>query len=306
MAVTWKKLAFAADVAQLATDNAFTADQTIASGKFLTALTDGNTGGLRAGSGSDVLLYRGAANQWRTPDAILSDTTISATGEMYPGGDAAGIVRRDIYGMAKTVGTVTEDFNPTSLGANWSWAGAPFITPDGGAAGLWGRPSAISISHNSGAAFRAFLYRNTGATLTAMQMARFCMITNTTGQYIGLRIDDGTDNNYSEVALRYVAANSYDIIITKRSGGGAVTTTVQFVLGPLPMWVILDAYPVITTQWTNWTAWGDFAIDSFGIFALTSGVMAAAAWTPTRIGITFNAAVGSGNWQAGVCDWWDQ
>ncbi len=53
-----------------------TGDVTLASGKFLTALTDGSTGGLRAGSGSDVLWYRGAANTWRTPDSVLVDTQL--------------------------------------------------------------------------------------------------------------------------------------------------------------------------------------------------------------------------------------
>jgi len=42
-------------VALLGAANALTNDNTIASGKFLTALTDGNTGGLRAGALSDVL-----------------------------------------------------------------------------------------------------------------------------------------------------------------------------------------------------------------------------------------------------------
>lgn len=60
-------------VALLGTANAFTDSNTIASGKFLTALTDGSTGGLRAGSGSDVLWYRSGADMWRTPDGLTVD-----------------------------------------------------------------------------------------------------------------------------------------------------------------------------------------------------------------------------------------
>lgn len=63
-------------VAMLNAANAFTDSNTIASGKFLTCLTDGNTGGLRAGSGSDVLWYRGAADKWQTPDSVTIDGSL--------------------------------------------------------------------------------------------------------------------------------------------------------------------------------------------------------------------------------------
>lgn len=60
--------------------NAFTNDNTIASGKFLTALTDGATGGLRAGAGSDVVWYRTAADTWRTPDSVTIDGVLTVAG----------------------------------------------------------------------------------------------------------------------------------------------------------------------------------------------------------------------------------
>lgn len=43
---------------------------------FYDALTDGSGGGYRAGSGSDVLWYRGAADTWRTPDSIQIDAYV--------------------------------------------------------------------------------------------------------------------------------------------------------------------------------------------------------------------------------------
>lgn len=67
----------AGTVALLNVANAFANNNTVASGKFLTALTDGSTGGLRAGASSDVLLYRGAANTWQTPDNLTSDALIT-------------------------------------------------------------------------------------------------------------------------------------------------------------------------------------------------------------------------------------
>lgn len=59
--------------ALLGTANVFTESNTIASGKFLTCLTDGSGGGFKAGSAGDVLLYRFAADTWRTPDSLIVD-----------------------------------------------------------------------------------------------------------------------------------------------------------------------------------------------------------------------------------------
>ena len=79
--------------ALLGTANVFTEGNTIASGKFLTALTDGNTGGLRAGSGSDVLFYRGGADAWRTPDSMTIDIGLNV-------GTASGAVAGEVRSSA--------------------------------------------------------------------------------------------------------------------------------------------------------------------------------------------------------------
>jgi hypothetical protein len=89
-------------VALLEAPNAFTNDNTIASGKFLTALTDGNTGGLRAGSGSDVLWYRGAADTWRTPDSLTVDVGLNVG---TASGATAGQIRASAAAMLSGVTT---------------------------------------------------------------------------------------------------------------------------------------------------------------------------------------------------------
>jgi hypothetical protein len=50
---------------------------TIPTAKFYNALTDGITGGYKAGSAGDVLLYRSAADAWRTPDSFTIDTGLN-------------------------------------------------------------------------------------------------------------------------------------------------------------------------------------------------------------------------------------
>jgi len=64
-------------VALLNAANAFTNNNTLSNGMFLTCLTDGSGGGLRAGSGSDVLWYRGGADYWQTPDSVTIDARLS-------------------------------------------------------------------------------------------------------------------------------------------------------------------------------------------------------------------------------------
>lgn len=73
--------------ARFATGGVFTISTsvTLSSGNFITALTDGNTGGLRAGASSDVLWYRSAADTWRTPDALVVDVTVTVGSSVITG-----------------------------------------------------------------------------------------------------------------------------------------------------------------------------------------------------------------------------
>jgi hypothetical protein len=153
--------------ALLESANAFTADNTIANGKFLTALTDGGTGGLRAGASSDVLLYRGAADMWRTPDSLIVDNKVSiGTTEQYAtlnlrndnnGGEGAQLfIQNDgIYDGSATAiymgrggGALTANFRIKQIGY-------PF--------GIWG--SDLSFDERTGASdwiSRLFIQRTYG------------------------------------------------------------------------------------------------------------------------------------------------
>jgi len=55
----------------------FNAGASATSGQFIDALTDGSTGGLRAGASLDVLLYRSATDTWRTPDSLIVNGNLS-------------------------------------------------------------------------------------------------------------------------------------------------------------------------------------------------------------------------------------
>lgn len=89
---------WAATITHAAGTPVFSFDHSItaAASTFITALTDGSGGGLRAGTGSDVLWYRGGANLWQTPDSVAIDAglnvgtaTGAGTGEIKTSGSVA-------------------------------------------------------------------------------------------------------------------------------------------------------------------------------------------------------------------------
>ncbi len=189
--------------------------------------------------------------------------------------------------------SVLDDFElGLNAAAGMSWAGAPFVIPTLAYGGYL--KASFGTTPN-----RAFLYRGlTGGNALA---ARVAIVTNNAGHYHGLRYDDGTDNNYIEFALRYNAGNSFDVIKNVRTGGGAITTTSLITPGTLPLWYVLTLQP-IGTQWTSWAGQGVFYINSPGGF-IFSGIGAALAWTPTRVGLIFQS--GNASWQVSFVDWYD-
>lgn len=214
--------------------------------------------------------------------------------DIYSHADEAGLAVRTIYGMEGGISQAEDDFDGSSLDAGWSWAGSPFVTPTTN----FSNPSILMITFGT-VNNRAFMYRTNN--LSANHKIRVCLTAATNGFYIGHRWDDGTDNNYVEAALRLVTLTSWDIIIKKRAGGGAVTTTSQFTITQ-PNWVSIMARP-FGTLYSNWNSDCLALIDAPGAFICQNGYMAGATWTPTRRGLIFNSPAGAQTWEAGFIDW---
>lgn len=111
---------------------------------------------------------------------------------------------------------------------------------------------------------------------------------------IGIRLDDGSDDNYAELILDPQDDGTYIVDFRYRAGGGAVTD----VAGP--------QYPctqmvVVYLCWVNATpaVYGYTLLesgDTVNVSGFNTGVLA---WTPARVGIKLQ--VNAGNYAH--CDW---
>jgi hypothetical protein len=197
---------------------------------------------------------------------------------------------------------VTDHFRyvAATLTDYWAWAGAPFAAP----AAVTLEDSLLKV--NMPVAGRAFLVYDIAAVPTGCKLASVALWANTVGVACGLRIDDGTDNNYAEVVLRVSAVNPTQWAVQRRSrvGGGAVTTNNGDAM-TIPTAMVLHMH-------LSGTKWSDWGIDSylhtpFGITGTMYKETAArsATWTPTRCGLVFDNLADQSVDCNGIVDWVD-
>lgn len=197
-------------------------------------------------------------------------------------------------------GAITDHFRGSALLAGWAWAAAPFVTP-----------TTVTISRSVlrasfAAPNRAFLYQGTVATSGVM--AAVGLWSPTQNFACGLRMDDGTDDNYAEVVLRVSQASptQWAVQARYRAGGGVVTTAGGDAISEP------DFYRLrMGITGTPWTAWGFYPLlngptaNMIMWKPITDLAAGGAAWTPTRVGLVFDDLVGSlAPYQAYV-DWCD-
>lgn len=138
-------------------------------------------------------------------------------------------------------------FDDSSLPAGHSWAGAPFVTPS--TVDLTSYPSVMFLQNTTGA--RSFLYTTTIPTNTSYLNCFINYVPNGKYGFVGVRYDDGTDNNYVELGLLSVVA-TWKHRIYYRTGGGSVNTLDGSNDITLPF-----AITHRTVQWgTKWSSWG--------------------------------------------------
>lgn len=164
-----------------------------------------------------------AAGGMTTPALNVGSASGATTGQvrssadMFPDGALWGVMDR----ISDVGVTSMEHFRTTIAPAGYSWQGAPFATP--GSVVQYG--SDYLGAYHAGAS-RGF-FAKTVSYLRSSD-ASFIVRARIVTEYwldAGLRVDDGTDNNYFETRIVHLSGPTAFFRMVQRTGGGAVTTT---------------------------------------------------------------------------------
>jgi len=179
----------------------------------------------------------------------------------------------------------------------YAWQGAPFVAP-GAVNYARGSDYLGAVSTAGNRSFMSTAVANNAAAWDGLISAR--IRTGITTQ-IGLRFDDGTDNNYAEIRMSGAAADATQrLTFVWRAGGGAVNTVNSNLIIPVDTYIVVVlrmntgggryvAYGYVASEDNEWVNIGGFSHD-FG----AAGPFPAAG----RVGIIVENA---GNY--GMVDW---
>jgi len=213
--------------------------------------------------------------------------------DFYPYGQTSCGLAEKLYFAAMGIPIEQiDDFDGSALRSGWAWAGSPFITPNYSLL-----RSFLKVNQFSGGD-RAFLYRSDAMFFHCL-LAKVSMTTNSTAWSVGLRYDDGTDDNFVEVLIRWQSHGKVWFVTRHRVGGGSVTDTQRFTLDATGAFVI-GLCPQ-GTLWSNWRAQYQLryrdAPNTAGLSTWISGL----AWTPQRRGLVFTGD--TSGWRFTCVDW---
>lgn len=244
-------------------------------------VTAGQIGALT--SESDPIYTSEKPNLWKKDEDIT----------LYSGDEATALQRK-----IASPSSLLDGFDYDTLNSMWSWAGSPFFIPtqsSDNSVGTYGLqyPSVLHmVLKNSNS--RAFIYIS-GSPNSGKVQGTFAFATMALGSSIGIRYDDGTDNNYAEAGIEVTGATVFKIVLRERNGGGSVNTVYGNEISlPMPVIVKLVAGG---TPWSSWTprAWFTmpYNIPLMAQFLSAQG-STTHAWTPQRYGIYFRPPFGAG------------
>lgn len=160
----------------------------------------------------------------------------TATGWYYnASGNIVSVGNADIFPMGEGLGLFNREVNHWQIPAyhfndNQSYATPPSPLAWRSGGGFSGAPSvANTTAYRSILELAATNAANQYFLYTTMGGGVFCEARlwprSLSGLMVGVRLDDGSDNNYAEVVMQYSAAGVYKLTTRQRTGGGAVTST---------------------------------------------------------------------------------
>lgn len=217
----------------------------------------------------------------------LGNIYLGTAKDVYPADDGSGLFQRNVDHWFSP----SDHFNTFT---GWTWAtDAPFD----------GAPSNISVAtypsllhlYNDSITEDHFAYKAASGT-AVMVVAR---LTIGAGPYLGIRIDDGDDNDFTEIRLVDSVAypGMFRLLCRSRVGGGAVTST--YYSDPLP-----PAFYVLQVVWLGASDLGLFYVTKDSPIPVYLGAHAGLTWTAARYGIIFGQRIqASDPDRGGLVDW---
>lgn len=182
------------------------------------------------------------------PQSIHSAATptfaaLTTTGDMFPVSTLWGLHSRIIYPITSTI---TSHFPTSAVPASHTWQGSPFVTPGVVTVRQSDYLQVQQLSSTPNRYFLAKSVSNAGASWQNKSLVgRFGVGQN--GR-MGLRHDDGTDDNYAEVFVNG-SANDGTCTVTFRSrvGGGTATQASANFTMPVTDFFVLRLLMVYTS-----------------------------------------------------------
>ena len=190
---------------------------------------------------------------------------------------------------------VVEDWTSAILPDGWAWAGSPFVTPPSTAV----FSGTILYAAGYTTASRSFLFRSVPS---GVNLFAGLYLMSAASTYVGIRLDDGTDNNYAEIVLRMDASTRVAFVqIRYRTGGGVANE-----INPANMqgnWLLTTQIAFNLNMWgTQWSSWSfQPVLRSNNCTIYPTNNVSGLTWTPSRAGIVIQSGSGSGE-RFGV-DW---
>lgn len=218
---------------------------------------------------------------------------IRASADIYPKQDAVGVFTR----LVDRVGAYTDHFRSGAIPSGFSWQGSPFDGVPTTLAYNYSLDYLAAIANSSGG--RVFLSKPVTYTAGAWQnKSFFARLRTGVTTIIGVRADNGTDDNYAEMVADASAANgAYILKFRYRTGGGAVTVY----SGPT---IPADTYSTIRL-YCYWDGsqyvWAGYLMGEEGLSINITGFNTPAVpWVPAigRVGVM----VEKNNGAYGLCD----
>lgn len=192
---------------------------------------------------------------------------------------AVGLGQRTDFSIGSDV---IEHFDGATVPpTGWSWASyTGFYTPGV----IQHSNSCLTIGELGGTNRKAFLYRTDTTVADSTYLINPNILSYTTGLFVGLRMDDGTDTNWVELGIQTTQLLPNQFTVYGRWNGG---NNLGEVLG---YWSELGMeFAIGGTLWTVWNI-NPILISKTGhrshyMFSPHTGLT----WTPTRWGIVFDS-----------------